>query len=110
MKTLFCSKIILFALASLLLSACTWVKVSSEGEGVSVLTAAQVQTRNCQRLGQANTTTMDRIAFVKRSNRAQREELEKLAKNEAANMDGNAIVADSEIVEGKQSYIIYQCQ
>jgi hypothetical protein len=52
---------------------------------------------------------MDKITFIKRSNRAQKAELEKLAKNEAAKMGGNAVVADTEIVDGRQTYVIYKC-
>jgi hypothetical protein len=100
----------LLVLSSLVLSACTWVKASSEGEGVKSLTASQVQNQSCERLGQTHSQTMDKIAFFKRSNRAQKEELEKLAKNEAAKMGGNAVVADTEIVDGRQTYVIYKCQ
>lgn len=93
----------------LMLSACTWVSVSSEGAGVASLTASQAQNQGCERLGQTHSQTMDKITFIKRSNRAQKEELEKLAKNEAANMGGNAVVAATEIVEGRQTYIVYKC-
>ena len=100
-------KCLLILLPSLCLSACTWVTVTSEGAGVKSLTAAQAQ--GCNRLGQTHSQTVDKIAFVKRSNRKQKEELEKLAKNEAANMGGNAIVADTKIVDGRQTFIIYKC-
>lgn len=92
----------------LALSACTWVKVSSEGAGVSVKTAAQAQ--GCERLGQTHTQTQDKIGFIGRSQRKQREELEGLAKNEAAIMGGNAVVAEGDIVDGRQTFIIYKCQ
>jgi len=103
-------KVIYMILPALFLTACSWVKVSSEGEGVKVLTAAQAQNQNCERLGQTNTQTMDKVLFYTRSNRAQKEEIEKLAKNEAANMGGNGVVAEGEIVDGRQTYVIYKCQ
>ncbi len=99
--------LLLIVLPSLLLSACTWVKVSSEGAGVNTLTVAQAA--GCTRLGQTHSKTLDKIAFVKRSQRKQKEELEKLAKDEAAKMGGNAIVADGAVEEGRQTFIIYKC-
>ena len=102
-------KMMFLLLPGLALTACTWVKVSSEGEGVRVLTTAQAQNQSCERLGQTHTQTVDKVLFVKRSNRKQNEELQKLAKNEAAKMGGNAVVADGEIVDGRQTFVIYKC-
>ena len=93
---------------SFLMSACTWVRVTSEGAGVRVYTAAQAQ--GCERLGQTHSRTQPKVLFFKRSQRKQKEELESLAKNEAAVMGGNVVAAQGEMVEGRQTFTIYKCQ
>ncbi len=103
-------RLLFLLILTTLLSACTWVKATSEGESVKVLTAAQAQNQNCERLGQTNTQTMNRILFFERSIPKKTEELQKLAKNEAANMGGNAVVAEGEMQNGRQTFGIYKCQ
>ncbi len=90
-----------------LLSACTWVQLTSAGEGVEIRTAAQVA--NCQRLGVASSTTMDRLLLVDRNNERQQEELYTLARNEAGSMGGNAVVAVTNVTNGRQRFEVYSC-
>lgn len=89
-------------------SACSWVPISPEGEAVSVLTESQVA--NCDRLGQTTSKVPHKVGFLKRTESQQSEELAILARNEAANMGGNAVVAAEEPSEGRQRFIIYRCQ
>ena len=90
------------------LGACTWVQLTSAGEQVEVRAASQVA--NCERIGRATSTTMDRLILVDRSSARQQEELFTLARNEAANMGGNVIVASNNVNNGRQQFDVYRCQ
>lgn len=92
-----------------LLSACTWVQLTTGGEAVQVLTVAQLNNRNCQLLGRASSTTLDRVVVVDRSDERQQRELLILARNEAANMGGNAIVPQTNVANGRQQFNVYSC-
>jgi hypothetical protein len=100
--------IVVIALLSML-SACTWVQLSPGGEEVTVLTLAQANNRSCELLGRASSTTMDRIVVVDRSDERQQRELITLARNEAANMGGNAIAPQANISNGRQQFNVYNC-
>lgn len=88
-------------------SACTWVPLSPEGEAVKVLDASE--TANCERLGQTTSRVVNKVGFLKRKESQKAVELETLARNEAASMGGNAIVAATEELEGQQRFIVYRC-
>lgn len=90
-----------------LLSACTWVQLTSAGEQVEIRAINQVP--GCERLGRASSTTMDRLILVDRSTESQQEELFTLARNEAANMGGNVIVATTNISNGRQQFDVFSC-
>lgn len=102
MRSFFYLTIILF------LSNCTWVQLTSAGEQVEVRSASQVA--DCERLGRASSSTLDRLVVVDRSSSRQQEELFTLARNEAANMGGNAIVATDDVNNGRQQFDVYLCQ
>lgn len=87
---------------------CSWVDVTDEGKSVNIYTQAQVE--GCEKLGQSNTKVLDKVTFVKRSLEKQGEELANLARNEAANMGGNAIVKMGEIEDGHQTFGVYRCR
>ena len=97
---------ILTAILSLM-SACTWVQLTTAGEQVEIRAINQVP--GCERLGRASSTTMDRLIVVDRSTERQREELLTLARNEAANMGGNVIVATTDISNGRQQFDVFRC-
>jgi hypothetical protein len=91
------------------LNACTWVNVTAEGENVKVLTAAQAQ--NCERVGSTTSQALSKVGFVKRKESKLEKELQSLARNEGANLGGNAVVAEGEIdlKEGRQRFGVYRC-
>ena len=86
---------------------CTWVKLSEDANKVSLVSSKYVV--SCAKIGTTTSKVLDKVAFVKRSERKQQEELITLAKNEAFNMGGNTIVADGDIEDGRQKFSIYQC-
>lgn len=98
----------LWVLASAaLLSGCTWVQLTNEGENVSLLTADR--TANCERIGRATAKTLGRIVTVERGGQRLQTELLTLARNEAGRMGGNAVVPESLINNGQQDFGVYNC-
>ena len=91
-----------------LASGCTWVKLTEPGTQVRVSTVAQAA--SCKKLGATHTKTSNRIAFFSRSQQKIDAELESLARNEAAEMGCDAIVAQGPTSsEGRRSFDVYRC-
>jgi len=91
-----------------LAGGCTWVKLTEPGEQVRVGTVAQVA--SCTKLGATHTKTSNRIAFFSRSQKKIDSELESLARNEAADMGGDTIVAQGPTSsEGRRSFDVFRC-
>jgi hypothetical protein len=89
------------------LTACTWVEPTREGSEVIVVKASSVGT--CNKLGTATTSVKHKLGIITRSDEKVTEELTILAKNKAAEMGGDSIVAKGEPVEGSMSFDIYKC-
>lgn len=87
-------------------SGCTWVK-SEPGAFDVDLKAAQDVT-NCQKLGSATTKTKDSFVFDRNADKVAIELLT-LARNEAVNQGGNAVVPTSQVEDGRQTFAIYKC-
>lgn len=87
---------------------CTWVPLTAEGERVRVLQANAAT--DCQKITTVNAKTADRIGIFARSDRKVRDELESLARNEAAEADGNAIAPVGTSANGRQSFVVYRCE
>ena len=99
------------AIAAILLvtavSGCTWVKLTSEGGTVTVMSSADAA---CKRLGTTTSHGKADVASIDRNEEKVATELETLARNHAAGMGGNAIVADGSVTDdGKRTYIVYKC-
>ncbi|SDH06460.1 MULTISPECIES: DUF4156 domain-containing protein [unclassified Nitrosomonas] len=99
---------ILFAVCScLILSSCTWVKVTSKGEGVRLVQSARA-VEPCKKLGRVETKVVSKIV-LNRDPEKVAGELADLARNEAALINGDTIVPVSGINEGRRSFNVYQC-
>jgi hypothetical protein len=94
-------------LSLLLVSACTWVPLTDEGSHVQVRTSDQVQ--GCERKFRVTTAVKNKIGAISRSEEKVREELRTLARNEAARLGGNAVVAETEPTDGRQVFVVYRC-
>ena len=94
-------------IAVLLIAGCTWVKPTIEGEKVRVLDASEVT--SCKSLGSTTASLADKVAGVKRKPQKVQKELETLARNSAAELGGDTIVALSEVLNGKQTFAVYRC-
>ncbi|ATX81262.1 protein of unknown function (DUF4156) [Mariprofundus ferrinatatus] len=91
----------------LLAGGCTWVKPTDAGMLVSVSTFEQVAA--CGKLGKVTVNVLDSIGFIPRSERKMAEELQTMAKNSAAEMNGDTIVAVSKVTDGEQAFNVYRC-
>jgi hypothetical protein len=94
--------------AAVIASGCTWVKPTAGGEVVHVGTTAEVA--SCRKLGATHAKTSAKAAFFARSPKKIDEELETLARNEAAEMGGDTIVPQGPTSsEGRRSFDVYHC-
>lgn len=100
-------KLLLTASISLLITGCTWVQLTTEGQGVR-LAGAQLVT-NCDRIGRTTARTLGKIATVDRGGEKLQTELLTLARNEAGRMGGDTIVPESIVSQGEQEFGVYSC-
>ena len=99
-------KIIGVGLVTLLLSACSWVELTPEGEKVTVAKATHVA--NCRFAG-TTTVSVRSTAVGERDSDKVKTELETLARNEASKLRGDTIVPASDVNNGEQTFKVYQC-
>ncbi|MDY6979669.1 MAG: DUF4156 domain-containing protein [Pseudomonadota bacterium] len=101
-------KKLLIVLMLAVLQGCTWVKLDSAGEQVSVVEKQHVQ--HCKRLGKTTVSVKSTVVGVERKEAAMQQELEILARNNAADIQGDTIVAVTDIEDGRRVYDIYRCK
>ena len=102
------SEWIFLAVAMLLVGGCApWVKATDVGSTVTVATFEHVKT--CKNLGKVTVAVLDKVAFIPRSEEQVSGELENMAKNSAAEMSGDTIVAVSKVTDGEQAFNVYRC-
>ena len=89
------------------LCACTWVDLTAEGEKVRILSREEVS--KCKKVGQTTSTTSAKLAGIKRHDNAILDELNNLARNSAINLNGDTIVPEGEMENGKLTYQVYRC-
>ena len=90
-----------------LLTSCSWVDISEQGKMVQVKTAEEVV--NCKRVANTTASLKTDIMGVDRNKEKVKAEMETLARNAAPQYGGNAVVPESEIENGKQTFGVYQC-
>ena len=100
-------KIVVVVCVGFILSSCTWVRVTSQGEGVRLVQSVRA-VEQCKKLGKVSTKVESKVVFSRDSEKVAGE-LEDLARNEAALMRGDTIVPISEINDGRRSFGVYQC-
>jgi len=100
--------LIIVSSVALTVFGCTWVSVTEEGQNVRVLQANA--TAGCQKIGNVSAKTTNHVTIFSRSDRKIQEELESLARNEATELGGNAIVPIGTEKEGRQSFDVYRCE
>lgn len=90
-----------------LLSACSFVKLTDQGEKVRVLNMSEVS--KCTLLGHTTANTQPTAVGVDRHPEVIQEELESLARNSASNLNGDTVVAEGGIKDGSQRFAVYRC-
>ncbi|HSG87893.1 MAG TPA: DUF4156 domain-containing protein [Pseudomonadales bacterium] len=95
----------LFA-SALLLSGCTWVELTDAGLAVTVVDAAP---DNCAVVGRISTNTQAEVAGIARNADRIADELEWLARNEAADLGANTLLPTSEISGGRRNFDALNC-
>ncbi len=99
-------RILLAISAALLLSACSFVKLTPGGENVAVLQLNQVT--SCTQTGSTTVSVVNKVV-VNRSPDKVALELRSLARNRAAER-GDTIVAMTPVTDGEQTFNIYRCR
>ena len=92
--------------ATILLSACSTLKLSTGGEKVRVLDPSEVE--SCRELGKTNNSVTAKIVFDKAEEQVAKE-LRILARNSASRMGGDTIVPLTIIEAGQQTFVVYKC-
>lgn len=100
-------KLIVAVLFGMSLVSCTWVKVTEEGEKVSVRDASQVS--DCKKVARTTAELRSKVMGINRNKEKVQKELEDLARNAAVDYGGNVVVPESEVKDGKQSFAVYNC-
>jgi hypothetical protein len=99
---------ILLLLIPMLLTGCNW-GITMDTAAKNVRTAWTGDVSSCRELGKVTVSVMDHVGPVDRNNITVRDELEVLARNEAAKMHADTIKPLSEPVDGSQPWGVYQC-
>ncbi len=101
-------KTLLLFVPVLLLNACSW-GITMDPAGKNVRTAWNDDVSACHELGKVTVSVMDHVGPVNRNDIKVRDELEVMARNEAAKMHADTIKPLAEPVDGSQAWGVYQC-
>ena len=88
-------------------TACTWVKPTTGGAQVREATASEVA--GCELIGTASGTTQAAVGLP-RNKEVVRDEQVTLARNQAAVIGGDTIVASGQPQGGTQAFNVYRCR
>lgn len=98
----------LMLLVALSLSACSWgIKLNDAGR--QVRTAWNGDVSGCRDLGKVTVSVMDHLGPIDRNNITVRDELEVMARNEAATMNADTVKPLGDPENGQQSWEAYRC-
>jgi len=92
--------------ATILLSSCSTIKLTTGGEKVRVLDPAEVG--SCREMGRTNNAVTAKV-LLERAEEQVAKELRILARNSAARMGGDTIVPLTIIEGGQQTFMVYKC-
>ncbi|KRE85773.1 hypothetical protein ASG75_09430 [Rhodanobacter sp. Soil772] len=101
-------KTLLLLVPVLLLGACSW-GITLDDAAKNVRTAWSGDVSACRDLGKVTVSVMERVGPVDRNDIKVRDELEVLARNEAAKMHADTIKPLAEPADGSQPWGAYQC-
>ncbi|HEX8779089.1 MAG TPA: DUF4156 domain-containing protein [Rhodanobacter sp.] len=101
-------KTVLLLVPTLLLGACTW-GINPTPASQNVHTAWNGDVSGCRDLGKITVSVMDHVGPVDRNDIKVRDELQVMARNEAATMHADTIKPLAEPSDGSQPWGAYQC-
>jgi hypothetical protein len=101
-------KTLLLLVPIALLGACTY-GITLDDAGKNVRTAWSGDLSSCRDLGKVTVSVMDHVGPVNRNDIKVRDELEVMARNEAAKMHADTIKPLSEPTDGSQPWGAFQC-
>ncbi|MET0330082.1 MAG: DUF4156 domain-containing protein [Dyella sp.] len=101
-------KTLMLLVPAVLLAGCTW-GITLDDSAKQVRTAWNGDVAGCRELGKVTVSVMDRVGPVDRNNIKVRDELEVMARNEAAKMHADTIKPLGEPSEGSQPWGAYRC-
>jgi hypothetical protein len=90
------------------LSGCTWVKMEPQGARVRVAQAGD-DVSACTRRGEVGVSVRDKVGLYQRNDLKVRDELETMARNEAASLDADTVQPVNQPSAGEQKFIAYAC-
>ncbi len=96
----------MIAAAALALSACTWVPIAPEAQKVRVLRA---EPASCEKVGEIDVEVTDKVSLYRRNELRVAEELETMARNQAAGIPATDIHPLGPVNEGKQRFAAWRC-
>lgn len=97
------------AILALVAASCTWVEPDSRGTRVEVAYGDR-DLGGCRKLGEVTVSVKHEIAGIDRSEMKVRDELESLARNEAATLGASHVQAVNEPSGGEQRFNAYACR
>jgi hypothetical protein len=95
-------------LGALLLNGCSW-GIHLDDSAKNVRTAWSGDVSSCHNLGRVTVSVMDHVGPVDRNTITVRDELEVMARNEAASMHADTIKPLAEPSNGSQPWGAYRC-
>ncbi|WP_158880692.1 DUF4156 domain-containing protein [Rhodanobacter sp. L36] len=101
-------KTLLIVVPVLLLGACSW-GITPDDAARNVRTAWSGDVSGCRDLGKVTVSVMDHVGPVDRNTITVRDELEVMARNEAAKMRGDTVKPLADAADGSQPWGVYQC-
>ncbi len=90
-------------------SGCTWVALDDAGKRVRVVNTAQ-EIEGCESKGEITVSVRDKVAFVARDRAKVNDELEALARNQAAEIDADTVRGVSELDHGSKRFNAFRCK
>lgn len=91
----------------ILLASCSFVKLNPQATNTQVVSDVGALS-DCKYLGDTNASIWSKAGTFQ-SDKSVESQLDTLARNDAATMNGNTVVPKSDIVEGKRTYGVYEC-
>lgn len=103
------SRTLILMLSSMLpIAGCTWVALSDEGRAVRVVQPYEVS--GCTRRGEVTASVRREIGPYERDSRKVSDEVEALARNEAASLGADTITPAEDLRDGQRRYVAWACR